>query len=127
MSDNRLLIVDDQPEILETIEDILENFLEEFEIDTAPSVDDALALIDANTYKIICTDFLMPGKSGVDLINSIRGGSSSNKDTPILIVTATSKEVEEHVKGISMVKIVDKSSNIAELVEIITNEVEGID
>jgi CheY-like chemotaxis protein len=124
MSDKSILIVDDQPEILETIQDILENFLEDYEIDTAGSVEEALGLISAKQYTIISTDFLMPEKNGVDLVNAVRNGTSDNKNIPILIVTATSKEVEELIEGFEKVKIIDKSSNIENLVDCITKEVE---
>lgn len=67
---NRILIVDDEPDILE----ILKFYLTPlgFEVDTASNAQRAIELIHKNEYLFCITDLDMPKISGVDLINTLR-------------------------------------------------------
>jgi two-component system response regulator PilR (NtrC family) len=67
----RLLIVDDDKEILS----VLSLYLEEdadFAIDTASTEKEALAKNSAAPYDIIVTDLKMPGMGGIELIKEIK-------------------------------------------------------
>ncbi len=66
----KILIVDDECEILESLKNALE--FEAFEVDTAKSVTEALKLIDKNYYAIILTDIAMPGETGLDLLKVVK-------------------------------------------------------
>jgi CheY-like chemotaxis protein len=121
--DKKILLIDDQPEILETVEEILENFLDDFSIETAGGVDEALEKCSTEDYALISVDFLMPGKTGIDFVKALRSSDSSNASTPLMILTATAAEVEEKLEGLADVMIVDKSSDIMNLVEIINQKI----
>ena len=67
----RLLIVDDDKEILS----VLSLYLEEdagFAIDTASTGKEALAKNSAAPYDIIVTDLKMPGMGGIELIKEVK-------------------------------------------------------
>ena len=67
----RLLIVDDDKEILS----VLSLYLEEdtdFVIDTASTAAEALAKNSATPYDIVVTDLKMPGMGGMELIKEIK-------------------------------------------------------
>jgi len=68
MSLPRLLIVDDEAEILELIRLIFS----QHEVSTAHDAPSALALLASASYDILITDVRMPGASGLDLLDQAR-------------------------------------------------------
>lgn len=75
--EGRVLIVDDEPEILATLSAIVS--ARGFEVYTAPNVSDALRIVDdlgeGGLDAVVC-DIQLPGASGVDLLAAIRDRSS---------------------------------------------------
>lgn len=61
----RVLVVDDEPPVLETTAAILSD---QFDVVTAGGAHQALALLYSNHFDVLCTDFQMPGIDGVELI-----------------------------------------------------------
>ncbi|HEX5069229.1 MAG TPA: response regulator [Vicinamibacterales bacterium] len=61
----RLLVVDDEAEIVE----LLRLTFEDFEVDTALDADSALARLRVGTFDALITDVRMPGRSGLTLID----------------------------------------------------------
>ena len=71
MSDRALvLVVDDEPEILETIRRRLR--VEGIVAETATEPGNALVRMQANLYPIAICDIKMPGMSGVELLQEIK-------------------------------------------------------
>jgi DNA-binding NtrC family response regulator len=80
----KILIVDDEPLILEEITETLNE--EGYQAFSAISVDKALQLLDSNLdISLIITDLKMPGKTGIDLINIIN--KKNTKSFPFIIIT----------------------------------------
>ena len=67
--DARILIVDDEPDVREILQISLENY--GCVVDQACDGEEALSLLQENTYDIIFTDLKMPKKDGFDLIRNI--------------------------------------------------------
>ncbi|UCG03136.1 MAG: response regulator [Candidatus Heimdallarchaeota archaeon] len=67
----RILIVDDNTTFLETMSRIL--LLDQHEISTATSAEEALKLIVKENFDLLLTDLKMGELSGIDLIKEIRG------------------------------------------------------
>jgi PAS domain S-box-containing protein len=82
---SRLLIVDDDPDLLLILPEAIQLRLPDSVIDTAPSADKALVQIKAVDYDAIVTDIKMPGMDGLALMQEIRKIRSS---TPTLLMTA---------------------------------------
>jgi PAS domain S-box-containing protein len=82
---SRLLIVDDDPDLLVILPDAIQLRLPESVIDTAPSADKALAQIKTVDYDAIVTDIKMPGMDGLALMQEIR---KIRPSTPTLLMTA---------------------------------------
>jgi DNA-binding NtrC family response regulator len=61
----RVLVVDDDPVGLETIEAAL---ADDVEVVTTKSPEAALKLIEASTFHVICSDYQMVGMNGLDLL-----------------------------------------------------------
>jgi two-component system response regulator RegX3 len=84
----RLLVVDDERDILETLGYALER--EGFDVTTAETGSDALESARATTYDVVILDVMLPGLSGLDVCRTLRNES----DVPILLLTARDAEVD---------------------------------
>jgi len=67
----RVLIVDDQPDVRETIRRQL--LPHTTSIDVADGAETAAALAEASDYDVMLIDVIMPGEDGVSLIRRLRG------------------------------------------------------
>jgi two-component system, OmpR family, KDP operon response regulator KdpE len=86
MSEGRILVVDDEPQIRRVIR--LTINLEGFEVDDAKSGDEALDHLRSGIYDLVFLDINMPGMTGFETCRAIRAVS----DIPIFMLTARSAE-----------------------------------
>jgi len=91
MSDNKLLLVDDEKDFAHSLKLYLE--MEDFQVDMAHCGSDALDLVKANSYNLIISDVLMPGMDGYELRKNLRSLEATKK-TPIILLTAKEADVE---------------------------------
>lgn len=85
----RIIIVDDEPDILEALEELLDICL----IDTAPDFESARIFIEKNTYDAAILDIM--GVRGYELLRI-----TSEKGIPTLMLTAHALTPENLVKSI---------------------------
>lgn len=81
-SQTSVLIVDDEEDILATISTFLST--ENYYIYSAKSGIEALEIYRSQSPRIIVTDILMPGMSGIELLNAIR---ESDEETEVIVLT----------------------------------------
>ena len=79
-----VLVVDDDPALLQALPESLRLRLSAMTVDTAESAEAALDRIVGRDYDAIVTDIKMPGMDGLALLAEIR---RRRPDTPILIIT----------------------------------------
>lgn len=79
----RLLIVDDERYIRNTIKDILE--YEKYIVDTAENATQALEMAKTKHYDLIITDIVMPNVSGIVLLENLK---KDGFESPITIMSA---------------------------------------
>lgn len=91
-----ILIVDDKPENIFSLKKILE--INNFEVDTALSGEEALKKILKQTYALIILDVQMPGMDGFEVAENISGYSKS-KDIPIIFLSAVNTDKRFITKG----------------------------
>src|SRR5437899_2304226 len=84
MNQPRVLIVDDDPALLQALPETLRLRMGGVTVDTADSGEAALDRIAARDYDVIVTDIKMPGTDGLTLLAEIR---ASRPDTPTLMIT----------------------------------------
>src|SRR5213596_2787952 len=84
MTAPHVLLVDDDPALLQGLPETLRLRLSGVMVDTADSAAAALDWIAARDYDAIVTDIKMPGMDGLTLLAEIR---RRQPDTPILIIT----------------------------------------
>ncbi len=91
----RLLVVDDEPNLLRAVEAVLRG--EGFEITTARSGREALIAVAQSLPDLIVSDVRMPGMDGFQLARKLRASTHSAL-VPIVFLTAKD-ETEDRIEG----------------------------
>lgn len=90
---NSILLVDDEPQILLPMKELLE--LENKKVDTAENGLAALELLEKNTYDLIISDAKMPKMNGHELLGKVR---EDNSDVKFIILTGVNDFSQEALK-----------------------------
>jgi len=85
---SRLLVVDDEPDILDTLAYSLRR--EGFEVTTASDGRTALDRARTTKFDVVVLDVMLPSISGLDVCRTLR----SESDVPIVLLTARDAEVD---------------------------------
>ncbi|MGI9069251.1 MAG: sensor histidine kinase [Pyrinomonadaceae bacterium] len=86
VSDRRILIVDDEAGIRELFAAWLRD--QSYECKTAASADEALAILADDTYALVISDMMMPGRNGVELLREIKARYA---DTAVIMVSGVDR------------------------------------
>ncbi len=83
MAERLILVVDDE----EPQRRVLAGFLRKagYEVEAVGTPDEALALVAKRTVDLVLTDLRMPGKTGIELLEAVRG---LNPEIPVVVMTA---------------------------------------
>lgn len=84
----RILIVDDEPQVANTIRLLLE--MGGHKIEMAEDAESALAMYDPAKFDLVVTDLSLPKMNGTDLARSIR---AVNPKQPIILITAYAESI----------------------------------
>jgi two-component system, OmpR family, alkaline phosphatase synthesis response regulator PhoP len=96
-SATKVLIADDEPDILEILK---YNLIKEgYEVVTAQNGDEAIEMAKRTHPDLIILDIMMPGKNGVEVCEILRA-QPAFKDTLIMFLTALSDEATQ-IKGLT--------------------------
>jgi two-component system phosphate regulon response regulator OmpR len=87
----RLLVVDDDREILELTQEYLSQ--QGFVVDCVPSGEAMMAFLAENTVDLIVLDLMLPGEHGLNLARKLK----RDDDVPIIIVSAAGDDVDRIV------------------------------
>ncbi|MFT4304686.1 MAG: response regulator transcription factor [Candidatus Woesearchaeota archaeon] len=93
----KILVVDDEPHIVDLIKMTLQN---EYELYEAFTSRDAMSQIKKHEPDLILLDIMMPGEDGFQLCDRIRE-SKKNKNTPIIFISAKNQH-EDMMKSIDV-------------------------
>ncbi|MEN8262484.1 MAG: response regulator [Nitrospirota bacterium] len=78
-----ILVVDDDPSVLEVTSLLLEEF--GYDIVSSPSADDAINRLETDKIDIVITDIVMPSMSGIELLREIH---DIDPQKPVILMTA---------------------------------------
>ena len=92
----RILIIDDEEAIRESLETILE--LERFDVDTAHDAAEGLERLGKKTFDLVLLDLMLPDRSGLEVLQEVREHDTA---TPIVMLTAFGS-IETAVKAIQL-------------------------
>lgn len=84
MSHARVLIVDDDPALLQALPQAINLRMQHVDVDVSDSADKALQLVQQQSYDAIVSDIKMPGMDGIELIERLQ---IFCPDTPTLLIT----------------------------------------
>jgi DNA-binding response OmpR family regulator len=90
----RILIVDDEPELLEQLRLVLTE--QRYDVDSAADGEIALDKIFDNLYDLILLDIMLPKRDGIGVLQEIR---QAKIGTPVLLLTAKG-EVSDKIRGL---------------------------
>lgn len=113
----RILLVDDEPQVLSVARRALESL--GYNVESHSSAQSALAAFDADQkrWQCIVTDFAMPGMNGVELARYIR---ARRPEIPILLCTGFGGAVDAMAaKAIGIARVINKPFQRQELSEAI--------
>lgn len=79
----RVLVIDDESAIRESLEDLLG--LEGFTVETAPDGDRGLEILEGSVFDLVLLDLALPGRSGFEILQTIRTRHAS---LPVIMITA---------------------------------------
>jgi len=92
MEHKSILVVDDDPDIVDYFESLLEDH--GYEVRTAQDARSALDLLVGYRPDVILIDALMPGRSGLDLLLTLRR-SQHWAEIPLVVVTGNDRLLED--------------------------------
>ena len=95
MADARILVVDDEPDILSVL--VYHLSREGYRVTTAVNGQGALTMADAERPDLIILDLMLPGMDGYEVLQRLRGAESTSS-MPVILLTAR-REEDERVKG----------------------------
>jgi two-component system phosphate regulon response regulator PhoB len=98
MARQRVLVVDDEEDILQLVEYNLEK--NGFDVTCVESGEEALRSARANQPDVMVLDLMLPGLDGLEVCRSIKG-EARTRDIPVLMLTAKGEEADV-VKGLEM-------------------------
>ncbi|WP_143960060.1 response regulator transcription factor [Litoribacter populi] len=84
---NRILIVDDEPNILLSLEFLFKK--EGFQVLIARDGEEALELIEQSTPKVVILDIMMPKVDGYEVCQHLK---KNHEEVKVIFLTAKSKE-----------------------------------
>jgi phosphate regulon transcriptional regulator PhoB len=93
---NKILIVDDEPDLVELVSYNLRK--DGFKVSTAPDGEDALEKVRKSAFDLIILDLMLPGIQGVELCRMLRSNPKT-ESIPIIMLTAKG-ELSDKIRGL---------------------------
>jgi DNA-binding response OmpR family regulator len=90
----KILIADDERELARAISVVLQH--SGYEVDCAYDGEQAIEMLDKNDYDVYILDIMMPGKSGIEVLEHIR---AEGIDSPVIMLSAKA-EIDDRINGL---------------------------
>src|SRR5215469_15002054 len=82
-SRGRVLVIDDEPDIRESLEALLSG--DNYKVELAANAAGGLRRLESTAYDLVLLDLMLPDKSGMQVLEEVRG---RDRETPIFMLTA---------------------------------------
>lgn len=112
----KVLLVDDDPGLLEIFQEGLEDL--SFEVTCALNGEEALKILGEKKIHCLITDIAMPVMGGVELVSALR---ASGNNIPVFFITGYSDYSREKLNSFSPKAIIFKPFDIEEAALLIKN------
>lgn len=114
---DKILYIEDDETYRLLVETAFEGEKVSVELKASASVEEALVLLETFTPSLVLLDMKMPGKNGVDALESFKV-TFGDKIRPVLIVTGVEKlEMLDEYKALGVIGIIHKPFLLKELVD----------
>jgi CheY-like chemotaxis protein len=117
MTPPRILLVDDQRDILRLLHSTLDTLGHKMEIFEAPSGEEALLLATTRKMDLLVSDYKLPGLSGVELLAKMRSRNPDMKS--ILITAATDHKARDEMRNAGAIATFDKPIPMADFLDLV--------
>lgn len=107
----RVLIVDDEKELLFPLQFVLKS--DSIDVLTAGSASEALELMASHTVDLVVTDYRMPGKNGLELLEEARNLRTSVP--PFILMTGFAEALDSRYRSSEIRQILSKPFELWEL------------
>ena len=94
MSHRRVLLIEDEPNIIEAIRFILTR--DGWRVDTHSDGETAVAAVKERAPDLIILDVMLPNKSGYDILHDLRENDAT-KSLPVLMLTARGQKKDREL------------------------------
>jgi CheY-like chemotaxis protein len=113
----KLLVVDDEPDLLRAIAQAVAASGDEFAVQTALTAEDALGIVQRHPIDILLTDVLLPGMDGIELVQRVLATSPKTK---VIVMTALhSPEVQSRAVEGGALRYMQKPFALPALVDVL--------
>ncbi len=116
----RIIVVDDEKDIRETVKDILED--ENFSVETAENGKDFIKKISKDKFDLIILDVLMPGLTTKEIIAEL---GEKRINTPIIFLTVVRLADQARASIPQMVDYIEKPFDNTDLIKRIKKVLKG--
>ncbi|MAX81193.1 MAG: hypothetical protein CL843_13595 [Crocinitomicaceae bacterium] len=123
MKKHKILLIEDNPVVLETLKDLFE--IEDFDVATAENGLEGLKKLSVSNPSLIISDVMMPEMDGFDFLQQLRE-SHNYKHIPVILLTAKAmneNKIEGYTKGADY--YITKPYDAKELILITKNILQG--
>lgn len=111
----RILLVDDQRDILKLLHSTLNTLAHEMDIFEAPSGEEALLEASRNKVDLLVADYRLPGITGVELMHKIR---AKYPDVRIIVITGiTDRKAREEILNAGAAAVFDKPISLTDFLD----------
>jgi signal transduction histidine kinase len=118
---DRILFVDDEQYVLDSIKRLLREFREQWEMEFAINGKDALRIVKEQNIDVIISDIRMPELSGLELLDILQSNEDT-KNIPVVIITGNQDKTFKHqALELGAVDLLNKPVNKEDLVARIKN------
>ena len=114
MSKKKIMIVDDNPDILFSVKNGLEDIDADIQIQGVESGEKCLELLETETPDLIILDIMMPGMSGWKTFDKIKENNKWN-GIPVVFLTARTDKVAKNAGGFLAEDYIEKPFNLEDL------------
>lgn len=106
----RVLVVDDEAPLTRNLASFLGLYPREFEVATAGSAEEALAVMDRFRPDVLLTDIRLPGLDGFELVRRARG---TQRPMSVIVMTGTrSHDLDQKARELGITSVLFKPLNL---------------
>lgn len=117
----RVLVIDDEPDMLDILRDLLES--ERFAVEVVDSGEQAIELFRRDPFDVAITDLRMPGIDGLETLQELR---RLDPQLPVIVVTGfTSTDTERQCREAGAFECLHKPVDLDDLLRIVGEAVQA--